>query len=57
MCYTVQEAACSGGEELMCFSMGAEGGSHDTRMWAGAAVHTAPFYERVVSGDGLHTLL
>ena len=46
----MQEAAWSGGEELMCFSMGAKGGSRVVRMWEGAAIRVALVYERVVSG-------
>ena len=50
MCWAVQEAARSGGEEVMCFSMGAQGGSRAMRMREGAAIRVALVYERVVSG-------
>ena len=49
-CWAVQEAARSGGEELMCFSMGAQGGSRAMGMWEGVAIRVAVYYERVVSG-------
>ena len=48
----MQEAASSGGEELMCFSMGAKGGSRAVGMWEGAAIQAAVYYERVASGGG-----
>ena len=41
MCWAVQEAARSGGEELMCFSMGAQGGSRGVGMREGAAMRVA----------------
>ena len=50
--WAVQEAARSGGDELMCFSMGAQGGSRAVGMWEGAAIRVALVYERVVSGGG-----
>jgi len=52
VCWAVQEAARSGGEELMCFSMGAQGGSRAVGMWEGAAIQIAVVYERVMSGGG-----
>ena len=52
MCWAVQEAARSGGEELMCFSMGAQGGSRTVGMWKGAAMQVADHSKRVVSGGG-----
>ena len=50
MCWAVQEAARSVGEELMCFSMGAQGGGRGVGMWEGAAMRVADLSERVVSG-------
>jgi len=52
VCWAVREAARSSGEELMCFSMGAQGGSRAVGMWEGAAIRIALVYERVVSGGG-----
>ena len=53
MCWAVREAARSVGEELMCFSMGAQGGSRAVGMWEGAAILVAGRYERVASGGGV----
>ena len=50
VCWAVQEAARSVGEELMCLSMGAQGGSRAMGMWEGVAIRVAVYYERVVSG-------
>ena len=52
VCWAVQEAARSGGEELMGVSMGAQGGSRAVGMWEGAAILVAVYYERVASGGG-----
>ena len=52
MCWAVQEAARSVGEELMCYSMGGQGGSRAVGMWEGAAILVAGRYERVASGGG-----
>ena len=46
----MQEAARSGGEELMGVSMGAQGGSRAVGMWEGAAMQVADLSKRVVSG-------
>ena len=47
-----QEAARSVVEELMGYSMGAQGASRALGMWEGAAIQVALVYERVVSGGG-----
>ena len=52
MCWAVQEAARSGGEELLDENGGAQGATRAVRMWEGAAIRVALVYERVVSGGG-----
>ena len=45
-----QEAARSGGEELMGYFMGAQGGSRGVGMWEGAAMRVVDLSKRMVSG-------
>ena len=48
----MQEAARSGGKEIMCFSMGAQGATRAVGMWKGVAIRVADVSKRVVSGGG-----
>ena len=53
VCWAVQEAARSVGEELPEESGRAKGGSRAVEMWEGAAVRVADLSKRVVSGGGV----
>ena len=48
----MQEAARSGGEELLDETGGAQGGSRAVGIWEGAAMQVADHSKRVVSGGG-----
>ena len=52
MCWAVQEAARSGGEELLEESGGAQGATRAVGMWKGVAIRVADVSKRVVSGGG-----